>query len=170
MEGCEQVLWVFGEEQEVTEVGAMNLFVLMKSARTGEVELVTPPLTSGTVLPGVTRQSVLELARDIAGLRVEERKLTLPDLLAASREERLLEIFGCGTAAIISPVGGLRCGGELISVPTPALGLASQMLTQLQDIYYGRHQHHWALDIEENNQDLALGQQQENTLSSVGIL
>ena len=167
MEGCEQVLWVFGEEQEVTEVGAMNLFVLMRSARTGEVELVTPPLTSGTVLPGVTRQSVLELARDIAGLRVEERKLTLPELLAASREGRLLEMFGCGTAAIISPVGGLRCGGELISVPTPALGLASQMLTQLQDIYYGRHTHHWALDIEENNQDLALGQQEEKTLSSI---
>ena len=170
MEGCEQVLWVFGEDQEVTEVGAMNLFVLMKSARTGEVELVTPPLTSGTVLPGVTRQSVLELARDIAGLQVEERKLTLPDLLEASREGRLLEMFGCGTAAIISPVGGLRCGGQLISVPTPALGLASQMLTQLQDIYYGRHQHHWALDIEEDNQDLALVQQEENTLSSVGLL
>ena len=113
MQGCEQVLWVFGEDQEVTEVGAMNLFVLLKEAGTGKVELVTPPLTSGTVLPGVTRQSVLELAGEIAGLEVRERRLTLPELLAASREGRLLEMFGSGTAAIISPVGGLRSGQRL---------------------------------------------------------
>ena len=161
---------MFGEEQEVTEVGAMNLFVLMSSARTGRVELVTPPLTTGTVLPGVTRQSVLELARDIAGLEVVERRLTLPDLLTASREGRLLEMFGCGTAAIISPVGGLRCGGELISVPTPALGLARQLLTQLQDIYYGRLKHYWAVDIQENTRDLAIVQQEEKTLSSLRLL
>ena len=159
----------------MTEVGAMNLFVLLRSARTGEVELVTPPLTSGTVLPGVTRQSVLELARDIAGLRVEERRLTLPDLLEASREGRLLEMFGSGTAAIISPVGGLRCGGQLISVPTPALGLASQILTQLGDIYYGRHRHPWAWDIQQDNPDqadqtLPQQRQEERTLSSVSIL
>ena len=161
---------MFGEEQEVTEVGAMNLFVLMTSATSGRVELVTPPLTTGTVLPGVTRQSVLELARDIAGLEVEERKLTLPELLTASREGRLLEMFGSGTAAIISPVGGLRCGGELVSVPTPPLGLASQLLAQLQDIYYGRLRHPWAVDIEENSQDLALAHQEEKTLSSLSIL
>ena len=115
MQGCEQVLWVFGEDQEVTEVGAMNLFVLLKEAGTGHVELVTPPLTSGTVLPGVTRQSVLELAGEIAGLKVRERRLTLPELLAASREGRLLEMFGSGTAAIISPVGGLRSVEILIN-------------------------------------------------------
>ena len=50
-EGCEQVLWVFGEDQEITEVGAMNIFILLRS-ETGEAELVTPPLSSGTVLPG----------------------------------------------------------------------------------------------------------------------
>ena len=107
-EGCEQVLWVFGEEQEITEVGAMNIFCLLREAGTGQVELVTPPLTTGTVLPGVTRQSVLELAGRMEGLRVTERRITLPELLTASREERILEIFGCGTAAIISPVGRIK--------------------------------------------------------------
>ena len=107
-EGCEQVLWVFGDDQEITEVGAMNIFVLLRDAETGQAELVTPPLTNGTVLPGVTRQSVLELAKDMKGLQVSERRITLPELLAASRQGRIMEIFGCGTAAIISPVGGLK--------------------------------------------------------------
>ena len=105
-EGCQQVLWVFGPEQEVTEVGAMNIFALMESK--GEWELVTPPLSSGTILPGVTRSSVLELASQMPGLKVVERKLNLPELLSASVEGRLLEMFGTGTAAIVSPVGSLK--------------------------------------------------------------
>jgi len=148
MEGCEQVLWVFGEEQEVSEVGAMNIFILMRS-ESGELELVTPPLTNGTILPGVTRQSVLELAGMMDGLKVRERRITLPELLRASGEERVQEIFTCGTAAIVSPVGRLKYQGEFISVPTPSSGLASQMLTQLQDIYYGKEPDHpWSVDIE----------------------
>ena len=102
------MLWVFGEDQEITEVGAMNIFILLRSASTGEVELVTPPLTSGTVLPGVTRQSVLDLTSSMTGLKVSERRITLPEVLAASREGRLMEVFGCGTAAVVSPVGGLK--------------------------------------------------------------
>ena len=47
------MLWVFGEDKEITEVGAMNIFILLRSADSGEVELVTPPLSSGTVLPGI---------------------------------------------------------------------------------------------------------------------
>ena len=92
---------------QVSEVGAMNIFILMRS-ESGELELVTPPLTDGTILPGVTRQSVLELARRVEGLQVRERRITLPDLLRASSEGRVLEMFGCGTAAIISPVGRLK--------------------------------------------------------------
>ena len=111
-----------------------------------------------------------ELCSAWPDLTVSERPITLPEILAANAGGRLLEMFGCGTAAIISPVGGLRCGGELISVPTPALGLARQLLTQLQDIYYGRHKHHWAVDIQENTRDLAIVQQEEKTLSSLSIL
>jgi len=147
-EGCQQVLWVFGEDQEITEVGAMNIFILLRSAATGEVELITPPLTSGTVLPGVTRQSVLDLTSTMTGLKVSERRITLPEVLAASREGRLMEVFGCGTAAVVSPVGGLKYGGETFSVPTPEFGLASELLQKMTDIYYGRVDHEWAMDVE----------------------
>lgn len=146
--GCQQVLWVFGGDQEITEVGAMNIFILLRSPVTGRVELVTPPLDSGTVLPGVTRQSVLDLAAEIEGIDVVQRKITLPEVLTASREQRLMEVFGSGTAAIVSPVGGLKYEGELFSVPTPRYGLAARILEQLTDIYYGRVDHEWAVDIE----------------------
>ena len=92
---------------QVSEVGAMNIFCLMRS-ESGQLELVTPPLTNGTILPGVTRQSVLELAGKMEGLQVRERRITLPELLRANREERVQEIFTCGTAAIVSPVGRLK--------------------------------------------------------------
>ena len=85
----------------------MNIFILMRNEKE-EVELVTPPLTSGTVLPGVTRQSVLDLTSTMSGLRVRERRITLPEVLVASKQGRLMEVFGCGTAAVISPVGGLK--------------------------------------------------------------
>ena len=85
----------------------MNIFILMRNEKE-EVELVTPPLTSGTVLPGVTRQSVLDLTSNMSGLRVRERRITLPEVLVASKHGRLMEVFGCGTAAVISPVGGLK--------------------------------------------------------------
>ena len=97
---------MFGEEQQVTEVGAMNIFTLMKTD--AGCELVTPPLTAGTVLPGVTRRSILELAMAKPGLTVSERKITLTEILTAQAEGRLLEMFGSGTAAIVSPVGGLK--------------------------------------------------------------
>ena len=85
----------------------MNIFILMRNEKE-EVELVTPPLTSGTVLPGVTRQSVLDLTSTMSGVRVRERRITLPEVLVASKQGRLMEVFGCGTAAVISPVGGLK--------------------------------------------------------------
>ena len=60
--GCQQVLWLYGEQEEWTEVGAMNLFVYWKNEQ-GEKELLTPPLDTGIILPGVTRDSIMELAR-----------------------------------------------------------------------------------------------------------
>eukprot|EP00092_Neocalanus_flemingeri_P002612 GFUD01002799.1.p1 GENE.GFUD01002799.1~~GFUD01002799.1.p1 ORF type:complete len:420 (-),score=100.16 GFUD01002799.1:193-1452(-) len=144
-EGCEQVLWVFGEDQEVTEVGAMNIFIVLKTA--GGCELVTPPLSSGTVLPGVTRRSIIELAQTKPGLTVVERRITLSEIMTAKAEGRLVEMFGSGTAAIVSPVGGLKYNGVLHKVPTPQFGLASQFLQQLSDIYYGNVEHPWAVDV-----------------------
>ncbi|CAM9707854.1 unnamed protein product, partial [Hapterophycus canaliculatus] len=94
--GCAQVLWLFGEEDYVTEVGAMNIFFLIrKEGGEGGVELVTSPLDAGDILDGVTRRSVLELAREWGSLEggvpleVSERRLTMGEVVQASDEGRV---------------------------------------------------------------------------------
>lgn len=107
--GYQQNLWVLGDT--VTEVGQMNLFVVYRD-EASVIHLITPPL-NGQILPGVTRDSLLRLARSHAqspvvglpeGLVVEEREFTLTDLSAWSAGGNLLECFGAGTAAVVAPV------------------------------------------------------------------
>merc|ERR1719341_2564823 len=75
-------------------------------------ELVTPPLSTGVILPGVTRRSIIELTQTWSDLRVSERKITMGEVMEAQEDGRLLEMFGSGTAAVVSPVGGLHYGGH----------------------------------------------------------
>merc|ERR1711874_439161 len=96
--GCQQCLWLFGDDHEITEVGAMNLFILLRRGD-GSKELVTPPLDKGTILPGVTRRSIIELCSTWPDLAVTERKITMSEVMTALAEGRLLEMFGSGTAA-----------------------------------------------------------------------
>ncbi len=108
-EGYDQVLWLDSKDHElVEEVGTMNLFAVLKGA------LVTPPL-SDSILPGVTRDSVLTLAKDL-GYAVEERPLSMKELRRAHQKGELTEVFGTGTAAVISPVGELAFSGEKLSI------------------------------------------------------
>lgn len=104
--GCQQVLWLFGDTLEVTEVGTMNQFFAMYN-KDGEKEIITAPL-DGTILPGVTRDSILELLKDEGEYKVVERTYTLTEIIDAINEKRMIEAFGCGTAAIVSPVKGIR--------------------------------------------------------------
>jgi len=150
--GCHQCLWLFGPDHEITEVGAMNIFVLLRDGQ-GKLELVTPPLTSGVILPGVTRRSIVELVSTWPGIKVSERRITMKELVSAHGEGRLVEMFGSGTAAVVSPVGGLHYQGEMINIPTPADGLAPQIMSAMSDIYYGRVHSPWAIDVEEWNID-----------------
>ena len=83
----------------------MNLFILLRRGD-GSKELVTPPLDKGTILPGVTRRSIIELCSTWPDLAVTERKITMSEVMTALAEGRLLEMFGSGTAAVVSPVGG----------------------------------------------------------------
>ena len=69
---------------------------------------VTPPLDKGIILPGVTRRSIIELTTNWGEFRVEERKMTMSDLMEANQEGRLVEMFGAGTAAVVSPIGGIH--------------------------------------------------------------
>jgi len=146
--GCHQCLWLFGDEHDITEVGAMNLFVVLRRGD-GLHELVTPPLTTGTILPGVTRRSIIELTQSWPGLVVSERRITMQEVMSALSSGDLVEMFGSGTAAVVSPVGGLHYEGRMNAVPTPADGLAVKILAAMTDIYYGKVKHPWAIDIEE---------------------
>jgi branched-chain amino acid aminotransferase len=146
---CQQVLWLFGPDHEVTEVGAMNVFAFLENATTGRKELVTPPLDKGIILPGVTRRSIVEMTSEWGEFDVTERKLTMPELMEAKSEGRLLEMFGSGTAAIVSPIGGIYYEGKMESIPTPERGLAHRVMDSMTDIYYGRISHPWAVDIED---------------------
>jgi branched-chain amino acid aminotransferase len=119
--GYAQVLWTDAAEHTyLEEVGTMNLMV-----RIGD-EFVTPPL-GGSILDGVTRDSVLTLLRDW-GFRAHERPIGMEELIAAHRAGTLREVFGCGTAAVITPVGALGWKGEDIVINNGEPGEASQRL------------------------------------------
>ena len=102
--GFNQILWLFGPDSEVTEAGASNFFLVWKT-RDGKVQMVTAPLGDQIILPGVTRRSVLELARERFGDGVEvvERKFFMREVEEAVNEGRLMEAFAAGTA-VSSPI------------------------------------------------------------------
>jgi branched-chain amino acid aminotransferase len=109
--GVPQVLYTFKESHEhpdhaeFEECGSMNMFFYLQQPD-GRRELVTPAL-SGTILPGITRDSILALAAQWGECEVAERPVTIAEVRAAAHEGRLLEMFGSGTACIVQPVGSL---------------------------------------------------------------
>ncbi len=130
--GYTQVLWLDGVEQKyIEEVGAMNIFFVIDD------EIVTPAL-NGSILPGITRDSVLALSRSW-GLKTSERRISIDEVMAAHASGKLQEIFGSGTAAVISPVGELKYGDQIISVGDGTVGpVANRMYHYLTDIQYGK--------------------------------
>jgi branched-chain amino acid aminotransferase len=152
--GCQQVLWLFGPERFITEVGSMNLVGIWVN-RAGERELITAALDDGLILPGVTRDSVLALAREDGDLRINESRWTIDELLDALAEKRVIEVFGCGTAAVVSPVNRILYNERWIDVPLRAddpgatIGVyAEKFLNRLQDIQYGVVEHPWSTVVE----------------------
>ena len=107
----------------------------------------------GTILPGVTRRSIIEMCSTWPDLTVSERKITMSEVMSALSEGRLLEMFGSGTAAVVSPVGGLHYEGRMVDIPTPEEGMAVTIMSAMSDIYYGKVSSPWAIDVEEWNVD-----------------
>ena len=138
-QGFTQVLWLDARERRyVEEVGTMNIFFALAD------RIVTPPL-SGSILPGITRESVLRLLCDW-GMTVEERPITIDEVLAANERGELREVFGTGTAAVISPVGSLHYQGRDCLINGGKTGALSQRLfNELTAIQYGRSAdpHNW---------------------------
>lgn len=131
-EGYSQVLWLDGVERKyIEEVGAMNVFF-----KIGD-EIVTPEL-SGSILPGITRKSVLEVLRSW-GLKVSERRLSVDELMKAAQDGTLEEAWGTGTAAVISPIGELKCDDIVTTINGNKIGPLSQKLYDtLTDLQWGR--------------------------------
>ncbi|NTV13713.1 MAG: branched-chain amino acid aminotransferase [Desulfobulbaceae bacterium] len=130
--GFDQVLWLDGlEHRYVEEVGAMNIFFVIAG------KLVTPPL-SETILGGITRDSLLKLAPTL-GLTVEERPLSVAELLAGIRSGQVEEAFGSGTAAVVAPVAALGYREEMFAIGAGTAGqVTGRLYDALSDIQYGR--------------------------------
>ncbi|XP_054262647.1 branched-chain-amino-acid aminotransferase, cytosolic-like isoform X1 [Macrosteles quadrilineatus] len=148
-QGYNQVLWLYGEEHQITEVGTMNIFIL-HLAENGEKVLVTPEL-NGLILPGITRQSILDLAREWGDVRVEERVITMSELVNWHNSQQLLEVFGAGTACVVCPVGLIQYQNNTIHLPTAEQKdpFFLRCLRTILDIQYGRIPHEWARPIDQ---------------------
>ena len=131
-EGYTQVLWLDGVTQEyIEEVGSMNIFFVIDN------EIVTPEL-SGSILPGITRDSVIRLVKSW-GIPVVERKISIAEVMEAHAAGSLKEIFGSGTAAVISPVGELKYGDTVLSIGDGGVGpISNRLFNAIQDIQYGK--------------------------------
>lgn len=141
--GFTQVLWLDAAERKyVEEVGTMNMFFVIDG------EVISAPLT-GSILPGITRDSVIHIVKDW-GIRISERSLTIEEVIAAARDGRLQEAFGTGTAAVISPVGQITYKGEDHIVAGGKMGELSQRLyNEIVAIQYGEKEdpYGWRLKI-----------------------
>lgn len=116
-----QVLWLDGVERKyIEEVGAMNIFFVIGD------EVVTPEL-QGSILPGITRKSAIELCKSW-GMKVSERRISIDEIVNAYNKGQLKEVFGTGTAAVISPVGHLKYGDVVMEINENKIGDISQKL------------------------------------------
>ena len=132
-QGYSQVLWLDGVEQKyIEEVGAMNIAFVIDG------EVVTPSLETGSILSGITRKSALELCRS-KGIPVSERRITIQEIADAYDAGKLTEVFGTGTAAVISPVGHLKWGDKVMTINNNKIGPISQMIYDtLTGIQWGK--------------------------------
>jgi branched-chain amino acid aminotransferase len=131
--GCSQVLWLDAyEKRYVEEVGASNIFFVY------EEEIYTAPLTSGTILPGVTRESTIQIAQDL-GYTVNEKALAIDVIIEGIKNGRTSEVFQSGTAASIAPVGSLFYQGKDHIINNFEIGeISTKLYNRLIDVQYGR--------------------------------
>lgn len=142
-EGYSQVLWLDGVERKyIEEVGAMNIFFKINGT-------VVTPILNGSILPGVTRNTCIELCKEW-GLPVEERRISVDELEEAARTGALEEVWGTGTAAVISPVGHLRYVNDVFQIGDGGIGEISQRLYDtVTGIQLGKIEdtHGWTMEV-----------------------
>ena len=129
-QGCDQVVFLDGQEGKyVEELGGMNMYYVFDDGR-----IVTPE--TGTILEGITRASIIELAGKL-GHQVEERKFSIDEWRDGVTSGRIREIFACGTAAVVTPVGALKSAAGEVPAP-PSTELTMRIRQALVDVQYGR--------------------------------
>ena len=130
-DGFQQVIWTDDNTHEyIEEAGAMNIFL-----RIGDTLLTSP--TSDRILDGITRKSILQLA-EAEGIKTEVRKIRVQELVHAARDQSLKELFGAGTAAVVSPISSFGYKGELFELPELADSYAAHFKKRITDIQYNR--------------------------------
>jgi len=152
-EGCDQVVWLDAAEHRwVEEMGGMNLYFVYGSG--DSARLVTPELT-GALLPGVTRSSIIQVAEDL-GLQAGEGRINIDDWRQGNADGSITEVFACGTAAVITPVGHVRHAGGDWPVGDGNPGPVTELLrATLLDIQHGRTDdtHGWMHYLVETQKD-----------------
>jgi branched-chain amino acid aminotransferase len=142
--GYDQILWTDGfTHKNVQEIGTMNVFFVFDNT------VVTPDLSEGTILAGVTRKSVIALLQE-KGIKVEERPLSIDEIATHYKEGRLKEAFGAGTAAVIAPISELFYDGTTMTLPpVENWEIANAIKKELADIRYGRVEdtHGWMYPV-----------------------
>ncbi|MBT8390293.1 MAG: branched-chain amino acid aminotransferase [Ignavibacteria bacterium] len=143
--GFTQVLWLDGVEQKyVEEVGTMNIFIQLKD------EIVTPKL-NGSILPGITRRTVIELLKEW-NMNIAEREITIDEVTDAYDKGNLVGVFGTGTAAIISSVGWLQYKDKQMTLNDGKAGeLDIKLFDEITSIHYGLKEdtHNWIIPVEQ---------------------
>ncbi len=142
--GFDQVLWLDAKEHRyIEEVGTMNIFFVINGT------LVTPPL-NGTILDGITRRTVLQLAQEW-GVPIEERSISIGEIATYHAGGTLQEVFGSGTAATISPIGELNYKGTALEIVEPEHSLRRRLYDTITAIMYGESadDHGWMTRVEE---------------------
>jgi len=128
----------------------MNVFIKWINEK-GEKELITSPL-DGTILPGITRKSILELTRHWDEFKVTEERVKIQDLVKAAQEDRVIEMFGCGTAAIVTPINNVGYNGQDYPIPVDSElnsgKLTHRLANELQDMHAGKKQFRdWIVNV-----------------------
>lgn len=151
--GYHQILWLYGENQECTEAGASNFFLLWER-KDGKKELITAPLDDKLILDGVTRRSCLDYAREnLDDIVITERKYGIAEVMEAASEGRILEAFSSGTAYFVCAVSKIHHRGQDVDIPMGEDGkmgpYTAKIKNGLKDIMYGNVQHPWGVVVQE---------------------
>ena len=163
--GYDQVLWLFGPDCQITEAGSSNVFVIWRTQQ-GNLQMLTAPLNEKTILAGVTRQSILDLAKErfattreiavedvgsqqVEAVEVVERNFTMAELISTLNEGKLLAIFIVGTAAFVAPVSQINFRGQEINIDTEATLHVTLLRQWISAMMYGKEPNAWVEEVVE---------------------